>query len=198
MKNKIANNMIGWCISGIVMLCMILIVKSCTTKNTDPETKGSAPTKNYGSPRYAEKIKTPIEDGIRLQTNCRGIDNIGILPADKDEVEIIHLRSNLVKEERCSQSFDEPIKLSGWQVEKEYKNSLTLHGKPPGNSFVLRNNDGDIVAWTNISKGGRTHLRRPPGNAENLKIQHFANIVVDINGVEIGWDGSSATFEFHW
>ena len=196
MKNKIANHLMGWGAAIILILFIVVVFRACGHENKEPPS--STLGKNYGSPQYAEKIKTPLENGLRLKTNCRGIDNIGILPAGKDVVEITHLRSNLIKEERCSQSFDEQIKLSGWNVEREYVNSLTLPTKQPGNSFVLRNNAGDIVAWTNISKGRKSYLRRPPGNTEDLKIQHFANIIVDINGIEIGWDGSSVKFEFRW
>lgn len=197
MKSKIANHLIGWSIAIILVLFIIVAFRACATKKDDPGA-GSAPTKNYGSPRYAKKIITPIENGVRLQTPCRGVDEVGLLPAGKNAVEILHRRSSLTRGNRCSQSFDEPIELSGWQVEKEWRNELTLPVKPPGNSFVLRNKSGKIVAWTNISTGGKAYLRRPSGEDGELQIEHFANIVANINSMQIGWDGSFATFEFRW
>ncbi len=155
--------------------------------------------KSYGPPMYAKKEITKINGGVRLKTNCRGVDIIGILPAEKDVVKIRHRRSHLTKENRCSQAINKPIKVSGKKIKDEWINELTLPTKPQGNSFVLRDiKTGRIVAWTGIKEGGIAKLKRPKNCKGPLQIEHFANIVASITSIQIGYDGSSATFEFYW
>jgi len=173
------------------------------TKEKKEEVKvvviGKQSYKDNGNPIYRKKELVPIKGGMRLVTNCRGIDEIGVLPPGKNTVTIKHRRSTLVKGNRCSQAIDKPIKLSGWKVKKEWVNELPLPMRPPGNAFVLRDKKtGKIVAWTNIKTGGISKLKRPKKYKGPLQIEHFANIVASITSIQIGYDGSSATFEFTW
>ena len=183
----------------MAVVAIAIYIFSIENNNNNKGQKKQRRNKSYGPPMYAKKEITKINGGIRLKTNCRGIDVVGILPAGKDVVKIKHRRSHLTKENRCSQAIDKPIKVSGKKIKDEWINELTLPTKPQGNSFVLRDlKTGRVVAWTGIKEGGIAKLKRPKNCKGPLQIEHFANIVASITSIQIGYDGSSATFEFYW